>query len=978
MKALKLLVTTLLLISGTWAGAQELSHIQFTVKDGLPGSVVYQSLQDRRGFVWFGTDQGVSRFDGRTFRNFSKKDGLPDNEILKLHQDCRGNIWFISLKGIPSVFYNDSIFSLDSCKGIYGISEDARTGSIFLLSAIAEGRRSWVGYYKSVNTPGGWHFVPSLVTVENEIGGKGMAMLRASAYKERNFYFGYDRPGISKLGIESPDGTVWHSFPYKAGMAYIPIDRRSFFSLLPDQRSIVFFTDTLYFGDSVHLQQVMTLSDLGLQRMDVNDIYAENDSTLWICSRNRGLILVRDFLFPKARTIHPYFPDAFVTSMRKDREGGYWVTTHDDGVYYIPDVDVRYVSSGGEFAGKDIKCIRTIDDHTLVAGLSNGHIVFVNSTGAAVRSFMPWDNANKNNRLLDIEPLDRNRFVVASDHGLSLFSPTRGTRQLDGRRSVKSVCCLRDLGIMYAAPEGLFRVKGDTGDFLFSERATCVNGIGSTYYWGTLNGLYSNDGKIVRYWGKKAAVLAGVINHIDIAADSTVWVSTQQGVVILKGDQIFSIGTRQGLSSDMCRNVSIAGLVAWVSTDKGISRISFAWKGAIPVYTISHITEGDGLMSDVVNQTALAGGYVWAATARGLSFFPMNYVSHSTQEPLIHIDNPDVVNLNLSQNKVIIELSGISFRSGKELLYQYRLKDLDSNWITTRNSRLEFSTLPYGVHVFEARVIDRWGVMSSQAKSITIVLSPPFWRTLWFTALLYLLALLVAAACIHAYFRWRHYRKNQAFELRSKMADLEMMALRSQMNPHFIFNCLSSIQDYILGADVRNANLYLHKLSTLIRKILQDSPQSYSTLKEELAVLGLYMELEKLRLAHRMDYSINVADDLRQSDILIPSLLLQPFAENAIQHGISPLQDRKGMVHIDFRRSGKHLVCTIEDNGVGIQASQRERLRETHTSMGLNIISNRIRILNAIRKEAVSMNIMDKSRNGTHEQGTIVKIYFSQ
>jgi LytS/YehU family sensor histidine kinase len=198
------------------------------------------------------------------------------------------------------------------------------------------------------------------------------------------------------------------------------------------------------------------------------------------------------------------------------------------------------------------------------------------------------------------------------------------------------------------------------------------------------------------------------------------------------------------------------------------------------------------------------------------------------------------------------------------------------------------------------------------------------------------------------------------------------------MNPHFIFNCLSSIQDYILGADVRNANLYLHKLSALIRKILQDSPHSYSTLKEEVGVLGLYMELEKLRLAHRMDYSIDVADDLRPSEILIPSLLLQPFAENAIQHGISPLQDRKGVIRIDFRRSGKGLICTIEDNGVGIHASQREKLREGHESMGLDIISNRIRILNAIRKEAVSLNIMDKSKYSAHEQGTIVRIYFSQ
>ena len=977
MKTFKTLIA-FLLISRTWAGAQELSHIQFTVKDGLPGSAIYQSLQDKSGFIWFCTDQGVSRFDGRTFRNFSKKDGLPDNEIVKLYQDSRGNIWLISLKGTPSVFYNGSILSMDSCKGVYAISEDARTGDIFLLSNFVDTNTSWVGYYRSVNTPGHWRFTPALVTLENEVGSKGLGMPRASWNKKLNFYFDYDRPGFGKLGIESSHGTVWHPFPYIPSLIFIPIDRRAFFSLLPDQGSIVFFTDTFYFGNSERLEKIMVLSELGMQRMDINEIYAENDSTLWICSRNRGLILVSNFLQPKMRKIHSYFPEAFVTSIRKDREGGYWVTTHDDGVYYIPNVGVRYVTAGGEFVGKDIKCIRTIDDHTLAAGLSNGHIVFVNSTGAEVRSFMPWDKVNKNNRLLDIEPLGHDRFAIASDHGLSIFSPTGGIRQLVGDKSAKAVRYLRDIGLVCAAPEGLFRIEGDSRESLYNKRTTCVNGIGNTYYWGTLNGLYSRDGKEVRYWGKETPLLTGIINHIDIAADSSVWVSTQQGIVILKDHRSFSIGAAQGLYSDMCKNVSIAGSVAWVSTDKGISRISLNWNGAEPTYTISHITEDDGLMSNAVNQIALAGGYVWAATARGLSFFPMSYIPHSTQEPLIHINNPDVANLDYQHNKLIIELSGISFRSGKELTYQYRLKDLDSNWIATRNSRLEFSTLPYGVHTFEARVIDRWGVMSSQAKSITIALSPPFWKTLWFTALLYLLAVLLTIAGIYAYFKWRHDKKNQAFELKSKMADLEMMALRAQMNPHFIFNCLSSIQDYILGADVRNANLYLHKLSALIRKILLHSPNSYATLKEELSVLGLYMELEKLRLAHRMEYSIDVADDLRPSDILIPSLLLQPFAENAIQHGISPLQDRRGVIRIDFRRSDKHLVCTIEDNGIGIHASQRERPREEHTSMGLNIISNRIRILNAIRKETIFMDVTDKSRDGAQEQGTIVRIYFAQ
>ena len=973
-----LVVLMLTLGARTTVTPQELSHIQFTVRDGLPGSVVYQCLQDRSGFMWFCTDQGVSCFDGRTFRNFFKNDGLPDNEVLKLYLDTYGNVWFISLKGIPSVFYKGSILRADACKGVYAITEDHRSGCIILLSSYVEGSSTWVGYYKSPNTPGHWRWSSSMTTIDKELNGKGIPLLRASSEKEINFYFAYTHPGMYDLGIEGPGGTIWHSFPYSLHLCYLPYDRISFCSLAPDQRSILFFTDTLYLADSAHLQRVLTLSELRLERSDLTDIYCENDSTLWLCSRNRGLILVRNFRRPAARMIRSYFPETFCTSIRKDREGGYWLTTHDDGVYYLPDLDVRYVTGGGQLVGKDIKCIRAIDDHTLVAGLSNGRIVFFNSNGAGVRSFIPWGSGNKNNRLLDIKPLGRSQFVVANDRGLDLFSPGTGSRRMDFNKSVKGVCCLRDSGIVFAAAEGLYRFRGyrDTIDALTRKRATCVEGIGNTYYWGTLDGLYSSDGKKVCYLGDETPALAGIINHIDIAADSTVWVSTQQGVVVLRRGRSFSIGTAQGLSSDMCKNVSIAGPVAWVSTNKGVSRIFLRWEGTQPVYTVSHITESDGLMFNDVNQTALAAGYVWAATARGISFFPMDYVPHSMQKPLIHINTPDVVDLDYRHNKLIIGLSGISFRSAKQITYQYRLRDLDSNWISTSNNRLEFSTLPYGVHTFEARVADRWGALSSEVKRITILVSPPFWRTLWFTMLIYLLVLLLMAGGIYAYFRWRHDKKDRAFKLRSKMADLEMMALRAQMNPHFIFNCLSSIQSYILVADVRNANLYLHKLSVLIRKILQHSPRPYSTLTEELTELGLYMELEKLRLADRMDYSIDVARDLHPEDILIPSLILQPFAENAIQHGISPLRDRKGVVRINFRRSGRYLVCTIEDNGVGIHASRREKPQVEHTSMGLGIISHRVRIINAIRKEAVSIKITDKSENGPHEPGTIAQIYF--
>ena len=993
-----LILSTLTLATpGIQAHSQELSHIQYTVRDGLPGSIVYQCLQDNDGFMWFATNQGVSRFDGKTFKNFTKENGLPDNEILKLYQDSYGDIWFISLQGIPSVLYKGTILQIAGCTDVYDITEDFITGSILLLSNYSQDHIRHIGYYRSSNTPGHWSFRPSMRTFGTEKDKERVSLLRASSSDKINFYFSYGLAGTYTLDIQGRNGIVRHPFPRDPYLPYLPFDKKYFYTLAADNRSLLFMTDTLYLGDTGGVHRILCLSELGLRRIEVSDMYCENDSTLWICSRSRGLIRIGNFR-SGSRTIQSYFPEAFCTSIRKDREGGYWVTTHGDGVYYLPDLDFRCLTGNGGTAGKDVKCILATGHHTLVAGLSDGHILQVNSTGSTVKTFPRWDRANKNNRILSIMPYGANQLVVSSDYGLYLLTMNGNNRKIASPISIKDAFCLKEPAegpagapaIVFATAEGLFTLKTSGGkeNYLFSERSTCVGGIGNSYYWGTMKGLYGSQGKTVRYWGGAAPALSGIINHIDAAPDSTVWVSTQQGIVVLRNGRTFSIGTRQGLPGDICKNVSVDGHTAWVSTNKGIARISFHWEQNGLDYTTSTITENDGLISNDVNQTAVSDGYLWAATARGISFFPVHFTPHSMQNPLINagavisgkgdVPDADTVMVDYKNNKLVIRLSGISFRSGGQITYLYRLRDLDSRWTRTNNNLLEFSTLPFGSHTFEARVEDRWGTMGSQVRRMTILVPPPFWRTWWFTVCTYLFTAILMGIAVYSVLRWRHREKDRELKLMSKMADLEMKALRSQMNPHFIFNCLSSIQYYILNADVKNANLYLHKFSSLIRKTLQHSTNSYTPLTEELSMLGLYMELEQLRLTDRMEYVIDVQEDLHPAAILIPSLIIQPFVENAVKHGISPLQGKKGMVRVDFSRKDKHLVCTIEDNGVGINTSRLEstgRLGEHH-SLGLDIIGHRIKIINTIRREKMSLKMADKSEGGGGEQGTIVQICF--
>lgn len=964
------LTTLLFLTHCVLAQAQELSHVVYTVKDGLPGSNVYQCLQDHSGFIWFCTNQGVSRFDGKTFRNFSEEDGLPDNEILKLYLDAYGDVWFISLKGIPSVYYHGTIHRLDTCKNVYAVTEDLRTGDLLMLTVHDVGGIYRVGYYKSPDIPGHWTFSESLKDPVR------CSLLRASTPAKTDFYFSTDAWGIHRLGIEDRNGQkAWYSFYDRPALMYLPYDMKSFFTLTPDPHSIIFATDTVYIASGSGLRRLFALRDLRMNRGDLSDMYCENDSTLWICSRNRGLILVHNFL-RENRTLRTYFPKTFCTCIRKDREGGYWVTTHDDGVFYLPSLEVGCVG----VEPKDVKCIQALDNSTLVSGLAQGNTVLIHTRPTLSSSFLRWDGDGGNNRILDIKPYGKNMLVVAGDQGVHLISRAGFNLVLDSTPSAKGLYCLPDSDILFSAAEGMYQVNPfkRRSHRVFDYRCTCVGGIGNDYFWGTMEGMYSQIGATVRYWGSLTPALAGIINHIDIAPDSTIWVSTQQGIVLLKNGRPFIIGKHQGLPSDLCKHVFVKDNTAWVSTDKGVSRITLHWNGLHPVIQISNITEDDGLISNDVNQTTALNGYVWAATARGISYFPENYIPHSMADPLINISTPntDTLVVDYRNNKLSIGLSGISFRSGKHITYQYRLKDLDTDWITTATDLIEFSTLPFGTHTFEVRVIDRWGTVGHRVKRLSILVPPPFWRTSWFTALTYLLTALLIGIAVTAYIKVHHRKRDGALKQQNKMADLEMRALRSQMDPHFIFNCLSSIQYYILDADIKNANLYLYKLSDLIRRILQHCAKSYITLAEELSILQLYMELEKLRLSERMEYSIEVGEDLLPTNIQIPSLLIQPFVENSIKHGISPLQGKKGMVRVVFKRSGKYLVCTIDDNGVGIHASRNAPRMVEHASVGISNIEHRIRIINMMRKEGIALKITDKSETGPDTQGTIAQIHF--
>ncbi|MDO6435166.1 histidine kinase [Flavitalea sp. BT771] len=975
------------ILTGLSCCCQELSYRQFTVKDGLPGSIVYHSLQDRNGFIWFATNQGVSRFDGRTFRNFTKEDGLPDNDIVKLYLDRHNNVWFISVMGTPSVFYNNSIIRFDSLLGVRTVCEDALTDSLVMVKVDWKARLC--GYYQSANKPGKWSFTHHTRPTPD---GRGLPCLRASA-KDMDVFFTIVNNSIETVTLKNREGEAHYSFTSEILHTWLPYCWQQYASISSDAKGVFFITrDSLYHADMRDIRPVLLLKDLGLEQSkkdDLNRLFSENDSTLWICSRSQGLQCIK-YSSGRRMVVLNYFRQSFCTSIMKDREGGYWITTHSDGVYYLPNLSFHPVSGPPDLAIKSVRCIHALDGQRIAAGFSNGNIMIIDNARLNASVLAPWAVLNKNNRILDIGSFGTHGMVAATDVGLYRIGPGGNSKALLQRAAIKALYTSSDSIITLATATGIIVLK-TTGRWTGSIkgiRATCITGWNEHYYyWGSLQGLYLTTGDSTTNLGENNLSLAGVINHIDIAPDSSLWVSTDQGVVILKNGKTLQLTREQGLPSNLCKHISFNDSTCWVSTDKGICRINYHWDHGRLTRTLSNITEEDGLTASDVNQTVVAGQYIWAATARGISFFSKDYVSHSVWRPLINItrivagdsalDLKDTLSLGPQKTRLLIELSGISFRSGKEISYEYRLKGPDSNWNHITNNSIEFPGLPFGNYALEVRAIDRWGKRSERSRTIFIMHPPPFWLTTWFILSSYLLMALAAGAGVYIFHRHRRQKREKDDQLNKRMQDLEVMALRAQMNPHFIFNCLASIQYHIMTADVKNASAYLHKFSTLIRQTLQNSTATMILLRDEIKLLQLYLDLEKLRLGDRMEYRIELSPKLDPSQQLMPPMIIQPYVENAIKHGISPLKDVKGILLVGFTRVGNAICCTIEDNGPGMDASrQNEPANDGHQSMGKSITERRIHALNALQKEKIHILITDKRSSGSATTGTLVQIFF--
>ncbi len=433
----------------------------------------------------------------------------------------------------------------------------------------------------------------------------------------------------------------------------------------------------------------------------------------------------------------------------------------------------------------------------------------------------------------------------------------------------------------------------------------------------------------------------------------------------------------------------------WASTSKGVMKYDLQTKET-RMYDVT-----DGLQGSEFTPNAFlrsSNGYVFFGGFNGFNYFKPDEIKLEVRIPKViiskiqtnagekirYLNHGDTIHLSYNENSFEISFATLNLLRKNMVNYSYMMDNYDDEWMFYKSNHryVDYNKLRPGTYTFKLKVSNEVNIWMDNPLELTIIIHPAWYQRTWFMIMM----ILITALAIYMIIRQRTKIRAQKMEQRRKISELEVQmvqlkqkTLQLQMNPHVIFNTLNSIQQYIINHDAYKAVAYLTSFSRLMRKILNNSNERYISLSDELEAVNLYLELESMRLGNRFNYEVIVDTELDINNIEIAPLIIQPFVENAIIHGLMPKKENC-LLKIEVSKFAEEkLLCVVEDNGVGRQYSEKmkEKSGGTHKSYGMSITRRRLEMLSKISNEDFSVEIIDLYNDENQPEGTRVNIIIS-
>jgi hypothetical protein len=719
---------------------------------------------------------------------------------------------------------------------------------------------------------------------------------------------------------------------------------------------------------------------------NIKAITPDDNGGLWIGTEDALLKFENEKFYEY--TIQKNKNSNLISCLFKDYEHNLWIGTYAGLFKYRGNPFVSY-GMGDGLTSQFIYGIIRDSKNTLWVGAKNAGLFKLEKERFVQQIGVKAKNVNA------IYEYKNGQLWLATEKGLIIYDGKNEIKKTDATGVFKQPinCFYKDSkgNVWLGSVDELFKYDGKKftrysfkGKTAKCDVWTIAEDLKGTLWIGTyLGGLIKFDGHDFTEYSRQLGLKADSYLTSLVDSDGNIYWGTLDGVWMYNPDsaQLVNFNEADGMNSDLIYSSTFGKNQneIWFGTNQGLSKIDIAEFKKSRLKTIIRFGKDEGFSGVECNSNGTwvdTDGSIWFGTVNGLiRYDPDRYVKNEEEAKisitgfrLFYADTMLANNIHLAydNNNISFNYSGVCLTNPEKVQYSHILEGFEKNWSPPEKQRLvTYSNLPSGTFTFKVISSNSEGIWNKQPATYTFTIDKPFWKTWWFIITLTLSIATGLTLAIRFRINRIKNREKRKTELNKKIAHIESQALRAQMNPHFIFNTLSSIQHYISNTNTDAALKYLSKFAKLMRKIMENSKQPVITVAEELNALNLFLELEIMRFEKKFEYIITVDKEIDQNYDRIPSMLIQPYVENAIIHGLLPRQGF-GKISITLQKQNDTMLCIIEDNGIGRENSnefKKNRVQQ-HKSMGMSITQERLDVLNAGLNSNISCEIMDLYENG--------------
>ncbi len=968
----------LFFVSVFWGNllSQSYNFKNYSVEHGLTYIHIYDIFQDDKGNLWTGGYGGLSSFDGLRFTGYSPRNGLVHYSVQAITQDDKKNMVIGTIEGL-------SVFDGKRFKN-YTKKDGLSNEHVNTLASI--GNKVAIG-----TDEGLFYLTGNKITKEKNLDTLKIKRLKNSnktlvGITDKKLFSIGEKLFLVPFSFMPGSDTTINCFEYDHdGVIWLGTNK-GLFKIIPS-------------AEKNDLK--MTLVPV-IENTEITCIYSDKKRSLWIGTHEK--------LYNYTGTLKHYvlsqeYNANDILSIISDYEQNIWIGTH-SGLFKFRDEGFVCYDFADGLKSTMIYPIVLDKKNNIWFGTERGGLYKFDGT--------TFNNYSTHNGLPGITV----RGLAFDTIGRLWTATEKGLCVKQGERYLK-VPGLQDIFIQSIYLDKLQRlwvgrtdgvslienIYSSTPKVTFLQLPTAVKATdhliasfcgdekGNVWMASFISGVYMYNNKEIVNVTQAYGLTTRSVSDIVMAKDRTLYIGTLDGIYLVNPETMFreKISEEDGLNSNLVYSLLLTDddKTLWAGTNQGANKIelqNYFTNRALKILSFGKTEGFKGVECNTGGLRRDSSGTFWFGTVNGIIKHTPGKYTANTVEPKISFTNfklfyadtflPQKAVLPASLNNITFQYSGICLTNPEKVRYVHKLEGFDKNWSPETNQNfVTYSNLPAGKYTFKVRCCNNQGIWNSEPLSFSFTVTPPIWQRWWFIAC----ELLFMGAIIFLVFRIRlnQLRKEQERESRTQIeiSKNELKALRAQMNPHFLFNSLNSIQQFILNNKDEEAVFYLNRFARLMRMILNNSEKQTVTLSEEVNALKIYIELEKMRFSGKFDFEIKPEENINMDYEEIPTMLLQPYVENAILHGLVPAQG-KGMLSIRFYIKDNFLHAVIEDNGIGRRKSAEisKESRKSHASMGMKITRDRLKLLGDVQGTTYTSHIADLVDEQGNGIGTRVEI----